>query len=147
MVRKRQLRQYTYAFSAVSPHDGVMDSLILPWVNTETMSLFLQTVADRHPEEYIVMVMDQAGWHITEALQIPENMQIVFLPPYSPELNPAEHLWDDLREKDFANRAFSSMNGVEGALVQGLRRLEQNPVATQRLTGFRCITSIPLKAN
>ena len=147
VVRKRQLRQYTYAFSAVSPHDGVMDSLILPWVNTETMSLFLQTVADRHPEEYIVMVMDQAGWHITEALQIPESMQIVFLPPYSPELNPAEHLWDDLREKDFANRAFSSMNGVEVALVQGLRRLEQNPVATQRLTGFGWITSITLKAN
>ena len=74
-------------------------------------------------------------------------MQIVFLPPYSPELNPAEHLWDDLREKDFANRAFSSMNAVEEVLVQGLRRLEQNPVATQRLTGFGWITSISLNAN
>ena len=147
VVRKRQLRQYTYAFCAVSPHDGVMDSLVLPWVDAELMSLFLRTVADRHPDEFIVMVMDQAGWHIAETIQVPENMQIVFLPPYSPELNPAEHLWDDLREKDFANRAFSSMNAVEEVLVQGLRRLEQNPVATQRLTGFGWITSISLNAN
>lgn len=147
IVRKRQLRQYTYAFAAVSPHDGVMDSLVLPWVNAEMMSLFLRTVAERHPDEFIVMVMDQAGWHIADALQVPKNMQIEFLPPYSPELNPAEHLWDDLREKDFANRAFSAMSAVEEALVRGLRRQEQNPVAMQRLTGFGWITSISLNAN
>ena len=147
VVRKRQLRQYTYAFAAVSPHDGVMDSLVLPWVNAEMMSLFLRTVADRHSDEFIVMVMDQAGWHIADALHVPKNMQIEFLPPYSPELNPAEHLWDDLREKDFANRAFSSMSVVEEALVRGLRRQEQNPVAMQRLTGFNWITSISLNAN
>jgi transposase len=147
VVRKRQLRQYTYAFSAVSPHDGVIESLVLPWVDTETMSLFLKTVAVRHPSEFIVMVMDQAGWHIAQALKVPKNMQILFLPPYSPELNPAEHLWDDIREKDFANRAFASMNAVEEALVQGLRRLEQNPAMPQGLTGFEWITSISLNAN
>ena len=147
IVTKRQLRQYTYGFAAVSPHDGMMDSLVLPWVDAEMMSLFLRVVADRHLDESIVMVMDQAGWHIAEALEIPENMQILFLPPYSPELNPAEHLWDDLREKSFANRAFSGMKAVEDTLVQGLQRLEQNPVSTQSLTGFAWITSISLNAN
>jgi len=111
------------------------------------MSMFLKTVAGRHRDEFIVMVMDQAGWHIAQALKVPKNMQILFLPLYSPELNPAEHLWDDIREKEFANRAFSSMNAAEEALVRGLRRLEQNPVITQRVTGFDWITSIPLNAN
>ncbi len=58
------LRQYLYAFRAVSPHDGVIDSLVLPWVSAETMSLFLAEVGRRHADEFIVMVMDQAGWHI-----------------------------------------------------------------------------------
>ena len=147
VVRKRQLRQYTYAFAAVSPHDGMMDSLVLPWVDSDMMSLFLRIVAERYPGEFIVMVMDRAGWHIAEVLEVPKNMQILFLPPYSPELNPAEHLWDDLREKDFANRAFTGMNAVEDTLVQGLRRLEQNPAITQSLTGFDWITSIILNAN
>ena len=93
MVGARLVREYTYAFSAVSPHDGVMDSLVLPFVNAETMSLFLALVAERHPEEFIVMVMDQAGWHIAGDLVVPDNMRILFLPPYSPELNPAEHIW------------------------------------------------------
>ena len=92
VVGARLQRQYLYAFSAVSPHDGVMDSLVLPWVNAETMPLFLAEVAQRHAQEFIVMVMDQAGWHVAGDLQVPQNMRLVLLPPYSPELNPAEHL-------------------------------------------------------
>ena len=86
-----------YAFSAVSPHDGVLHSLVLPWVSAQTMSLFLAEVALRHREEFVLMVMDQAGWHLAGELVVPENMRLLFLPPYSPELNPAEHLWETLR--------------------------------------------------
>lgn len=67
------LRQYLYAFRAVSPHDGVIDSLVLPWVSAETMSLFLAEVGRRHADEFIVMVMDQAGWHIAGDLAVPAN--------------------------------------------------------------------------
>ena len=84
VVGARLVRKFSYAFAAVSPHDGVMDSLILPWVNAQTMSLFLSTVAQRHPDELVVMVMDQAGWHIASELEVPENMRLVLLPPYSP---------------------------------------------------------------
>ena len=59
VVGSRLVRQYTYAFSAISPHDGVMDSLVLPFVNAETMSLFLAMVASRHADEFVVMVMDR----------------------------------------------------------------------------------------
>jgi transposase len=146
VVGARLIRQYTYAFSAVSPHDGVMDSLILPFVNAETMSLFLALVASRHTDEFIIMVMDQAGWHIADALEVPANMRIIFLPPYSPELNPAEHLWKALREGWFANTVFKGMNAVERALCRGLQTLESDPERTQSLTGFEWITSISLNA-
>ena len=146
IVGARLVREYTYAFSAVSPHDGVMDSLVLPFVNAETMSLFLAVVAARHSDEFIVMVMDQAGWHIADALAVPTNMRVLFLPPYSPELNPAEHIWKALREGWFANTVFKDMRAVVNILCQGIRALESDPRSTQTLTGFKWITSISLNA-
>ncbi len=147
VVGARLERQYIYAFAAVSPHDGVLDSLILPWVNAEAMSLFLAEVAGRHPGEFILMVMDQAGWHQANALVVPDSMRLVFLPPYSPELNPAEHLWKALREQDFGNEVFKNLDAVETTLAGGLRALEVDHDQTQSLTGFKWITSISLNAN
>ena len=97
VVGARVQRKYLYAFSAVSPHDGVLDSLVLPWVNAETMSLFLDEVARRHADEFVFMVMDQAGWHIAGELQVPPNMRLMFLPPYSPDLNPIEMVFAKLK--------------------------------------------------
>ena len=57
------VREYTYAYAAVSPADGVLDSLVLPVVNADAMSLFLSEVSQRHPKDFILMVMDKAGWH------------------------------------------------------------------------------------
>jgi len=147
VVGARLERKYIYAFSAVSPHDGVMDSLVLPWVNAETMSLFLAEVAQRHSDEFTVMVMDQAGWHLAGELTVPQHMRLIFLPPYSPELNPAEHLWDSLREDCFANHVFANLDAVERALTGGLVALEANPDRTRSMTGFKWITSISLNAS
>ena len=65
------------------------------------MQLFVDEIAARYPHENIVMVMDGAGWHKNRAMKLAENMRILFLPPYSPELNPQEHVWDELRESSF----------------------------------------------
>jgi len=146
IVGARLERKYIYAFAAVSPHDGVMDSLVLPWVSAETMSMFLGEVAQRHADEFVVMVMDQAGWHIAGDLTVPQNMRVVLLPPYSPELNPAEHIWETLREDQFANTVFANLDTVEGALTTGLRNLEDDPARTRKLAGFHWITSISLNA-
>jgi transposase len=146
VVGARLLRKFSYAFAALSPHDGVMDSLILPWVNASTMSMFLATVSQRHPDEYIVMVMDQAGWHIAHELEVPKNMRLVLLPPYSPQINPAEHIWDALRENCIGNTVFASLDAADKALSKGLRSLESDPERMQSLTGFEWITSISLKA-
>ena len=121
---------------ALSPHDGVTDSLVLPWVNAETMTLFLATAAERHADEFMVMVMDPAGWHIADDLVVPASMRLVYLPPDSPELNPAEHLRDSLRENHFGNTVSSHLDAVEAVLVEGLICLESDPPRTQKLTGF-----------
>ena len=123
-------QEYTYAYTAVSVADGKMDSLILPQVNTVCMQIFLDEVAERYTGERIVMITDGAGWHRSELLIIPENMRLVKLPPYSPELNPVEHIWDDLREKSFHNRVFKSIDALEQHLSSSLREMELN---TQRV--------------
>ncbi len=147
IVGARLQRKYLYAFAAVSPHDGVMDSLVLPWVNAHTMSLFLAEVARRHRHELVLMVMDRAGWHVAGDLIVPRNMRLMFLPPYSPELNPAEHVWKALRQQCFANHVFGDIDAVEKTLCKGLADLEAEPRKVQSMTGFKWITSISMKAN
>ena len=88
VVPRQFVREYTYAYAAVSPCDGILDSLVLPDVNAESMSIFLSIVSERHPDELILMFMDQAAWHKAKALEIPVNIKLLNLPPYSPELIP-----------------------------------------------------------
>ena len=141
------IREYTYLFGAVSPHDGVLDTLILPEVNAEAMSLFLAEVAQRHRTDYIVMVLDGAGWHRARDLVVPDQMSLVFLPPYSPELNPMEHVWEEIREKWFPNLVFSSLEAVEDRLVESVLHLESHRKLKASITAFDWIISISLKAN
>jgi transposase len=133
-VARQIVREYVYVFGAVSPHDGRHDSLVLPYADTEAMSLFLEEVSRRYPCEYILMFMDQAGWHKAKSLRIPTNMELAFLPPYSPELNPQEQIWDELREKFFGNKFFRSLQDVIDSAVQGLQHLEASPLTVARLT-------------
>jgi transposase len=78
---------------------------------------------------------------------LPDNLRLHFLPPYSPELNPQEHLWDELREKFFHNRAFESLDALEDQLVEGLRQLEMLPARVQSITGWEWIISSISNAN
>ena len=146
-VPSQIVREYTYAYVAVSPHDGAMDSLILPQVSELAMSIFLREVSERHPDEFILMVMDGAGWHKAKALKVPENMALIFLPPYSPELNPVEHVWESIRENGFRNKAFSSIEAVEDQLMRSLAALERDPASVASMTGFPWIIGINLNAS
>ncbi len=94
--------------------DGQLDTLILPRVNRQCMQRFLDEVASRHPGERIVRVLDGAGWHRSDSLARAPNVRLLNLPPYSPKLNPVEHLWDDLREKSFHNRPPLRKSGRAG---------------------------------
>lgn len=146
-VHTQVVREYEYAFAAVSPHDGALDTLVLPWANTEAMGVFLAEVSQRHPHEFILMVLDGAGWHRAKRLRVPANLRLIALPAWSPQLNPVEHLWDEVREKWFANRVFNSMHAVEEQLLTALKTLEEDSLQVASLTGFDWIRTIPLNAH
>lgn len=117
-------REYTYAYAAVDVLSGELDSLILPQINTPCMQLFIDEVAQRHADKRIVMVLDGASWHRSHDLRLPDNLRLLSLPPYAPELNPVEHVWDELREKCFHNLVFDSLDALEDHLEQALRKFE-----------------------
>lgn len=106
LVATQIAREYGYACAAVSPHDGALVSLVLPEVNADLLSRLLREVARRHAEEFVLLVLDGAGRHIAGDLVVPANMRLYRLPPRSPELNPAEHVWEEWREKWLGNRLF-----------------------------------------
>jgi transposase len=141
MCQAMLTHEYTYAYGAVDACTGELDSLILPQVNTGCMQLFLNEVCRRHPDERIVMVIDGAGWHRSGRLKAPDNIYLLKLPPYAPELNPIEHVWDELREKFFHNRVFASLDALEDQLVLGLKTLEQNPRTIHTIVSWDWIVS------
>lgn len=138
-VGSQRVRESVYVYAAVSPAEGRLVSLVLPDTNNVMMSIFLGVVAQRFPDEFILMFMDQAGWHTTKTLALPERMTLRWLPPYSPECNPTEHLWEEIREKWFGNTVFASLDDVENTLTQALFRLENNLPLIQSLTGFEWV--------
>jgi len=137
------VREYTYVFAAVAPEAGRMTSLILPTADTAMMNLFLEHVAKTFADYFIVMQLDQAGWHEAKDLKIPGNIRLIPQPAYSPELNPVEHLWEHLREKHFPNFACSSLDEVIDKLCEGLTQLESEPKRLRSMTyfpHFRCVS-------
>ena len=141
VVHCQIVREYTYAYASVCPFDGTMDSLVLPWACSAAMNTFLEEVAKRHGDKYILMFLDQAGWHKAKSLEVPKNIRLASIPAYSPELNPTEHIWDELREKHFHNITFDSMGAVEDRLVEGLRDMENNKRLVQSIAGFDWIVT------
>ncbi len=137
------IREYIYVYSAISPFDGVIDSLIAPYANTEIMAIFLQQVAERFDDDYIIMFMDKASWHTAGKLKIPDNMKLLFLPPYSPQLNPVEHLWKEVREKYFSNVVFDSIDSVENRLMEALIFMNQSPEIVKSFSAFNWIITSP----
>lgn len=147
LVKAMLSHQYVYTYGAVSPMDGKFDSLVLPEVNGDWMQLFLTEIASRYPSENIVMVVDGAGWHKRKTFDIPANLKLLFLPPYAPELNPQEHIWDELREKYFHNKTFDSLPLLEDHLVESLRVLETQHEIIQSITKWDWIIDAVFNGN
>ena len=146
-VPTHRVREYTHVFGSVCPHDGELISLILPHADTAAMSLYLAEVARRHPDEHILMFADRAGWHRAKALVVPENLTLDWLPAYSPQCNPQELVWREVRRQPFGNHDYDSLDAVEGALERRLRALESARPQIQSLTGFDWIVNVILNAN
>lgn len=136
LAPKHIVREYTYVYAVVAPQEGKMVSLILPFADTAMMNLFLQHVSHTFSQYFLVIQLDQAGWHSSKELIIPENIRLIPQPAYSPELNPVEHIWEELREKAFSNRVFASLDAVIDTLCEQLRQLEDNSMLLHSMTYF-----------
>jgi hypothetical protein len=135
-------RQFRYVYGAVSPLQGELDWMICAEMNTMRMGEFLGQVSRAHPNEFIVMIVDGASSHKAKDLAVPQNIRLVPLPAYAPELNPQEHVWDELREKEFPNRVFNHMDAVIAQLYAGLPRLADDQLRVRRLTAWPWIISL-----
>jgi hypothetical protein len=112
-------QRYTWAhlFAAVRPATGESFALVLPRVSTAAMQAFLDRFsAALAPDEHAAMAVDGAGWHVAHALRIPDNVTLVLLPPYSPELNPVERVWLFLRERHLSHRLLAGYDAIVDAL-------------------------------
>lgn len=130
------VREYVYAYAAVYPTEGRMTALILPYANTEMMNIFLEQLSEDFSEFFVLLLVDQAGWHKSADLKIPDNIRLIQQLSHSPELNPVEHVWDELREKNMLNQAFDSLDHLEDVLCEGIRKIQADPVGLSSLTNF-----------
>lgn len=137
-VPQQAIREYTYAFAALCPFDGTMDSLILPSMHAAVHQCFFEELFARHLNELLCLILDGAPGHKAGKgkLKIPHNIRLIFFPPYSPELNPVEHLWEAMREEHFCNCVFRNMNAVEKRLVTSLNVFEADHTRVQSLSLF-----------
>ncbi len=140
-------REFVYVYGAVSPLSGELDWKVGREMNTARMAEFLAQVSQAHPNDFIIMVVDGASSHKAKDLAIPENIRLLGLPPYAPELNPQEHVWDELRQKEFPNRVFNHLDAVIRQLEQGLPRLAKDHESLRRLTAWPWIVSLNLIAH
>ena len=116
-------------------------------MNTEQMNEFLLQVSESHPDEFVVMVLDGASSHKGKELVVPENIRLLSLPGYSPELNPEEHIWDELREKAFPNAVLDHMDLVVQRLKEGMNSLASDADRIRSITAWPWIVSLNLTAS
>ena len=93
------VREYIYLYGAVCPKDGACAYLVMPTSNTECFQVFLDCLSRKFARSHILLVLDGAPNHRCRDLVLPDNISLLFLPPYSPELNPKENVWHEIREK------------------------------------------------
>ena len=113
-----------YLFGAVNPQTGESSALLAPTVNTDYMNHHLRFLSEQAGVDVqVILVLDRAGWHVAKALEVPANMTLLYLPPYSPELNPVERLWAYLRSHYRSNRVYQDYDALLDASGQAWNQL------------------------
>ena len=137
-VTVQQRFQWLYVYSFVMPASGKTEWLLLPTVTAQAFSIALAQFAQAvgvGPTKRVLLVLDQAGWHTSKEIVLPEGIQLLFLPPYSPELQPCERLWP-LTNESVANASFRTLDDLESALAKRCVVLQDQPEVIRSLTHF-----------
>ena len=127
-VPRDQRTEWAYIFGAICPAKGKGAGLVMPWCDTDAMAAHLIEIsAAVDPGAHAVLIVDQAGWHLTPKLAIPDNITVLALPPRSPELNPVENVWQFMRDNWLSNRIFKSYEDIVALCCQAWNNLIDQP--------------------
>ena len=123
-----QRTKWAYIFGAICPKLGKGAALVMPFADTEAMQVHLAEIsAAVSPGAHAVLVLDQAGWHVSGRLVVPENITLLPLPPRSPELNPVENVWQFMRQNWLSNRVFNSYDDIVAHCCEAWNKLTDQP--------------------
>ena len=128
------IREYRYVYGAVEPLTGESCFLVLPYCNTDCMNVFLKELSETFSYDTIILVCDGAVWHKAKSLSIPDNIKLIFIPPYTPEMNPIEQIWKEIRKRGFKNEVFPSLEKVVDRLCNTICSLSKFTIKS--ITGF-----------
>lgn len=120
--------QNFYVYSAISSTNGYSFSLLLPEVNSNNMNIYLERLSKSLKSEKVILVLDGAAWHKSNELKVPRNIELLHLPPYSPELNPVEKLWQFIKSKVLRNRFYNNIKELETAVCDFIRGMTNEDI-------------------
>ena len=128
-----QIYKTLYLFGAFSPITGEHFLLEMPNCNAENFQLFIDEFSKHNENVFNIIVLDNGAFHKAKALKIPDNVALLFLPPYSPELNPAENIWGILKRK-FTNKLHRTLDEVSDFITLELGKLTEQSI--KKTCGF-----------
>lgn len=123
-----------YLFGRYSPLNGDHYTLELPYCNTDYFQEYLNGFSAYRQEEFKILILDNGAFHKARRLQIPPNIALLFLPPYSPELNPAEQIWRYIKDR-LANKTFPNLEQLAEQVSSIVRKMTTNVI--QSITGWK----------
>ena len=136
----QQVFKSTYLFGAFSPITGEHFELELPFCNTDTFQIYLDEFSKKNPDEFKIILLDNGAFHKSEKLIIPDNIHLIFIPPYSPELNPAEKIWWKMK-RAFSGKLHKNLDHVSVFIKNQVALLTPTNVMTT--CGYDYIFSCP----
>lgn len=140
----QQVFKSLYLFGAYSPFTGDHFELELSHCNSDTFQVFLDEFSKERPKEFKLILLDNGAFHKAKCLIIPDNIALLFIPPYSPELNPAEKIWWNMK-REFTNKLHKSLDEVSNFITEQVQKLTKNEV--KEICGFQYIVSAPFWTN
>lgn len=118
--------EYTYIYGAICPERNAGEAIIISQIGKRAMQKHLDAISIQIPEDrHAIIIMDRAPWH--KSLAIPDNMSIMYLPSYSPEINPQENIWEYLKNNFLSNRVFEKASDIVDACCDAWNKLCSEP--------------------
>lgn len=134
---KQTQYQSLYLTGAVCPATGAAAAILTPTINADVFNRFFDELVTQIPEGvHVILILDQAGYHVSHELRIPENVSLLYLPPYSPELNPMENLWHFLRSHHWSNRVYQDYAALLDAATAAWRAICRVPSRISSICNF-----------